>query len=449
MSFETIYGLSTLAGKSGVAVIRISGNNALQIAKKFCVIDNIKPNYVKFVKFKFPNSDKAIDKGLVLYFRAPNSFTGEDVIEFQVHGSLAIIKIFLEELGKLGDLCRLAEAGEFSKRAFLNDKIDLASAEGLANLIEAETSLQHELAIQQFIGKQSSLYDSWRRSLISMLAKLEALVDFPEDDIPDAVLAQTLSELNDLNGEIKNYLVNAIDGNIISHGIRVAIVGAPNVGKSTLLNALSRRDVAIVSDIAGTTRDVIEVKLDIGGYSYILYDTAGIRESDDIIEKEGINRSFKALENANLCILISDLSNIDNDTNREIESYVANNTSAMDVIKVFNKTDLEKDINLENKKSLLLISLKNDPYADQIVDYLKDYAREKFDFASSGFIANQRHKHHLEATVSALNSFSLELPLEISTEYVRIAATELGKIVGKINIEEILDSIFSSFCIGK
>ena len=450
MSLETIYGLSTLAGKSGVAVIRVSGSNALKIAQSFADIKDIEPNYVKFVTFKSPqNHTKVIDKGLILYFKSPNSFTGEDVIEFQVHGSLAVIKRFLDELNKQKSLCRLAEAGEFSKRAFLNNKIDLASAEGLANLIDAETALQHELAIKQFSGEQSSIYESWRLHLIGVLSKLEALVDFPEDDIPDHVLSEALSEINSLSTKIAEYLSNALDGSIISHGIKVAIVGAPNVGKSTLLNALSKRDVAIVSDIPGTTRDVIEVKLDIGGYSYIVYDTAGIREASDAIEKEGINRSFKTLKGANLCVLMTDLSNQIDDSDADVVNYIKNNVPSLDVVKIANKADLLANQYVNEAKDLIHISLKNDPKADVVVNYLKSYAEEKFDFTSNNFIANERHRVHLLETIKALNCFSLELPLEISTEYVRIAANELGKIVGKIDIEEVLDSIFSSFCIGK
>ena len=283
---QTIYALSTVYGKSGVAVIRVSGRNALLSVSKLTDIniDNIKSRYAYFTNLKSLKGE-ILDKCLVLYFNAPYSFTGEDVVEFQIHGSKAVISSLVDNLSSIEDF-RLAEAGEFSKRAFYNQKMDLTEAEGLADLIDAETSEQQKYAIRQMEGNLKNIYEGWREEIIKILAHLEAYIDFPEEDIPQNIIDNMTNTVFKLSEAIKNHLNDNNLGERLKEGFRVVIVGPPNAGKSSLLNAIAKREAVIVSDIAGTTRDSIDIHLDLGGYPIIFTDTAGIRETNEQIEKQ-------------------------------------------------------------------------------------------------------------------------------------------------------------------
>ncbi|MBR2033357.1 MAG: tRNA uridine-5-carboxymethylaminomethyl(34) synthesis GTPase MnmE, partial [Alphaproteobacteria bacterium] len=294
MDNQTIYALSTVFGKSGVAIIRISGEDALQAIAKLSSINTstIKPRYAYFTTLKYKNN--ILDKALVLYFKAPYSFTGEDVVELHIHGSRAVISSVVDVLSDINNF-RLAEPGEFSKRAFYNQKMDLTEAEGLADLIDAETSEQQKFAIRQMEGSLKNLYESWRETLLGILAHIEAYIDFPEEDIPDNIVYDMKNTVFKLSKDIAEHISTGNSGERLREGFRVVIVGPPNAGKSSLLNTITKRNAVIVSDIAGTTRDAIDIHLDLGGYPVILTDTAGLRETEELIEQKGIEIAFEKM----------------------------------------------------------------------------------------------------------------------------------------------------------
>jgi tRNA modification GTPase len=448
---ENIFALSTIIGRSGVAVIRASGPTVLDALRKLGVTDLLKPNQVRPVKIYSPSSpdNDIIDRCLILYFKAPNSFTGEDIIEFQTHGSIAVIEELLTELGKIKNF-RLAEPGEFSKRAFLNNKLDLTQAEGLVDLIEAETSIQKKVALRQVGGQLRKLYDKWRSDIIFILAQLEAYIDFPEDDIPDSAIDTAKNKITSLVWEINKHLQDDRKGEILLRGIRVAIVGAPNVGKSTLINCLSKRDVAIVSDIAGTTRDVLEVKLNIEGHPFMIYDTAGIRDAENPIEQEGIKRAKMTLANADVCILMVDASDFST-----FGLIGALDESYPETILLVNKIDLNDSFSHKCYKAdafamIRETSLKKQTNVDILILDLLQLAKKKYSLNSDPLITKARYRNNLLHCLEYLNDFlKSNKSLELMVEDVRLSANSLGNITGKINMDEILDEIFSTFCIGK
>ncbi|WP_375604142.1 tRNA uridine-5-carboxymethylaminomethyl(34) synthesis GTPase MnmE [Wolbachia endosymbiont of Anurida maritima] len=437
---ETIFALSTVFGKSGVAVIRISGNYALKALNHFHIKKEIKPRFATLVDL-YDDSNQLIDNGIIIYFPAPNSFTGEDVIEFQVHGSKAVIKIILEELSKIFVMAR---PGEFSLRAFLNGKFDLTQIEGIADLIDAETKMQAKQAIKQISGELERLYSNWRQRLITIQSKIEAYIDFPED-----IWAEK-SELEKINNEVQS-LVKLIQehlndnrrGERLREGLHVVITGKPNVGKSTLFNFLAKRDIAIVSEYAGTTRDILEAHIDIGGYPIILSDTAGIRESSDPIESEGISRAKKRSFEADLRIELFPF-----EQRYNINCNVVNS----DTIYVLSKAD--DVINNHNIKingiDLLPISILKGIGTNKLISLIKEKAEEKFGHdRDTPVITRQRHRNHMQKALEHLQRFNIDNPIELISEDLRLAAFELGAVIGIINVEEILDSVFSNFCVGK
>lgn len=437
---ETIFALSTVFGKSGVAVVRISGNYALKALNHFHIKKEIKPRFATLVDL-YDDSSELIDNGIIIYFPAPNSFTGEDVIELQVHGSKAVIKIILEELSKIFVMAR---PGEFSLRAFLNGKFDLTQIEGIADLIDAETKMQAKQAIKQISGELERLYSNWRQRLITIQSKIEAYIDFPED-----ILAEK-SELEKINNEVQS-LVQLIQehlndnrrGERLREGLHIVITGEPNVGKSTLFNFLAKRDIAIVSEYAGTTRDVLEAHIDIGGYPIILSDTAGIRESSDPIESEGISRAKKRSFEADLRIELFPF-----EQRHNINCNVVNS----DTIYVLSKAD--DVINNHNIKingiDLLPISILKGIGTNKLISLIKEKAKEKFGHdRDTPVITRQRHRNHMQKALEHLQRFNIYNPIELISEDLRLAAFELGAVIGIINVEEILDSVFSSFCVGK
>ncbi len=439
---KTIFALATPAGKSGVAIIRISGPDALNCLQHISVTDTLQPRKAYLRNLINLTTNQIIDKAVILIFPAPHSFTGEDIVELHIHGSRAVINILIKLLSNITNF-RLANPGEFAKRAFLNGKMDLTSAEGLADLIEAETSVQQQQAMRQMQGELAKLYDYWKHSLIHVLALIEAYLDFPEDDIPEAVIEQVNNEVLSLKQAIANHLNDQHKGEILRRGIYVAILGAPNVGKSSLLNHLAKRDVAIVSNIAGTTRDVIEVNLDLAGYPVTIADTAGIRESQDIIEQEGISRALKKAADADIKIII--LSADDSDSfNEEISSIIDQNT-----IIVLNKIDKEKTIKLPNLDNLVEMSVNKNIGLDLLLNKLSSLIEKEFSPSVDPLITRERHRQYLNNCYEALCCFSLDNPLELACEDLRLAARALGQIVGIIDVETILDEIFINFCIGK
>ncbi|MGY5878302.1 tRNA uridine-5-carboxymethylaminomethyl(34) synthesis GTPase MnmE [Wolbachia endosymbiont (group B) of Erebia ligea] len=437
---ETIFALSTVFGKSGVAVIRISGNYALKALNHFHIKKEIKPRFATLVDL-YDDSSQLIDNGIIIYFPTPNSFTGEDVIELQVHGSKAVIKIILEELSKIFVMAR---PGEFSLRAFLNGKFDLTQIEGIADLIDAETKMQAKQAIKQISGELERLYSNWRQRLITIQSKIEAYIDFPEN-----IWAEK-SELEKINNKVQS-LVQLIQehlndnrrGERLREGLHIVITGEPNVGKSTLFNFLAKRDIAIVSEYAGTTRDILEAHIDIGGYPIILSDTAGIRESSDPIESEGISRAKKRSFEADLRIELFPF-----EQRHNINCNVVNS----DTIYVLSKADdVINDHNIKvNGIDLLPISILKGIGTNKLISLIKEKAKEKFGHdRDTPVITRQRHRNHMQKALEHLQRFNIDNPIELISEDLRLAAFELGAVIGIINVEEILDSIFSNFCVGK
>lgn len=439
---ETIFAQGSRPGKAGVSVFRISGSKSLQALQS--LLGNkqivITPRMMYFKKLINPKNQELIDNAMVVYFAGPSSFTGEDVVEIHTHGSMAIASLLYQVLLNIEGV-RLAEAGEFSRRAFLNGKFDLTAAEGLADLIEAETIWQHRQAIRQVGGELELLYNGLRQSLLTIISLLEAYIDFPDEDIPTEVLDKVVSTSENLKKIITNHLNDNRRGELLRGGIRLSILGAPNVGKSSLINFLMQRDVSIVSNIAGTTRDVIEAHLDIGGYPVILQDTAGIRQgSDDIIEQEGIKRAIESAKLADIKIIMFDATNFSNNYD-EFAELIDDNT-----ILVINKIEL--NIALDTKNNLA-ISIKENIALDILLQKIENIASNIAGLTELPVITSQRQRRHLQQALKYLEEFNIENDLVLATEDIRMAIRSLSFITGKINVEEILGEIFSNFCIGK
>ena len=438
-----IYALSSGRGPSGIAIIRLSGKETLKIAKLISKKKNLKSKEKNLCKFYDPLNENLIDKGLLLLFLRPNSYTGDDLAEFHVHGSNAVITKFLKVLSEQPN-CRLAEPGEFTKIAFQNNKIDLLEAESIADLIHSETELQRKQAIKVIQGDAFNYYSNLREKLLKSLAYIEAQIDFAEDDLPDSVFNEIQVMIRQVHDDIKQILNDNNVGEKIREGFKVAIVGDVNAGKSSLLNLLSKREVAIVSEEEGTTRDVIETYLNIDGYPVILADTAGIRDTDNEIEKKGISLAIKKYDNSDLNLII-----IDNSTkqlSKKIKSLVNENS-----IVVLNKSDIESST-IYNFKDSILVSVKENKNIDQLVRKIKDKLSLKFILSNNTLVTRERHRVKLNECLKEINNFlkkDHKKDIELAAEDLRLATRHLGALVGKVDVEEILESIFKDFCIGK
>ena len=442
----TIYALSSGPGVSGVAIIRISGLNASKVIKSLTGKEIPPPRMATLRKINNISTSELIDEGIIIWFPGPDSYTGEDMAEIQVHGGKAVILAVQNEISKIKD-CRLAEAGEFTKLAFQNGKINLLKAESIADLISAETEIQRLQAVKIMRGKSSEKFNELREKLLKILSFVEAKIDFPDEDLPEDNLKKIKQESADVLNEINKILNDQKVGEIIREGFKIAIVGPTNAGKSSLLNNLSNREVAIVSEIAGTTRDVVETHLNIDGYPVIISDTAGIRESKDEIEKKGIRLSLKKAENADLKLVVVDAKSID------ISGFL-NDLLKNDAILVVNKSDLLK--NKLDPKILkfnhVLISLKNNLNIDELILKIKNYLKDKFITEENILITRERHRQHLVQCLDHLKNFmdkNAKKDFDKGAEDLRLATRHLGMIVGKVDVEEILGSIFNDFCIGK
>ena len=442
----TIYALSTGPGISGLAVIRISGPDCKLILKKMTKSSSIEPRVATLKKINKINNNELIDEGIVIWFPGPKSYTGEDMLEFHVHGSRAVIESIHSSISKIEN-CRLAEPGEFTKIAFQNGKINLLKAESIADLISSETEIQRQQAIKIMSGKSSDKFNAWREKLLKILSNVEAKIDFPDENLPNNILKDIKISSKKIKNEIQKLLNDQKVGERIREGFKIAIVGPTNAGKSSLLNYLSKRDVAIVSETAGTTRDVIEVHLNIDGYPVVISDTAGIRESKDEIEKKGIKLALKKAEDADLNLVILDPKNVD-------FTGFLNNSVSKKAIFVLNKSDLGiKKINSKLKKlNPISISLKNEKNIKELISTIKKKLKKKFITSDDILITRERHRQHLEQCVCYLKNFEEKNNLEDfdkAAEDLRLATRHLGIIVGKVDVEEILGSIFNDFCIGK
>ena len=447
MDNQTIYALSTVYGKSGVAVIRVSGAKAKEAVAKLTNLKekSLKPRYAYFTDIKDIVSRETLDKCLLLYFKAPHSFTGEDIVEFQTHGSKAVIASVLENLSKIPDF-RMAEPGEFSRRAFHNGKMDLTEAEGLADLIDSETSEQQKYAMRQMEGGLKNLYDGWREELIKIMAYLEAYIDFPEEDIPQELVDKLLNDVFKLKSAISEHLNTDSIGERLREGFRVVIVGPPNAGKSSLLNTVVNREAAIVSSIAGTTRDAVDVHLDIKGYPVMFTDTAGIREVEEEIEKQGIEIAFRKIADADLVLCLFDASKDSVQIFDNIKNSFKNKA-----IYIANKSDnltFEQCSELK-KQGCVVISAKHKQGIADLMEVIYQQIKERFTANSNLLITRQRYREALAETLDNLERFSFDKEIELSAEDIRLAARGLGKITGRIEVDDILNKIFGSFCIGK
>ena len=442
----TIYALSSGPGVSGVAIVRISGPEASNVIKSLTGKEVPKPRMATLRKINNINTSELIDEGIIIWFPGPESYTGEDMAEIHIHGGKAVILALQNEISK-NKSCRLAEPGEFTKLAFLNGKINLLKAESLADLISAETEIQRLQAVKIMKGKSSVKFNELREKLLKLLSFVEAKIDFPEEELPDENIRKLKKDSTEVLNEIKKILDDQRVGEMIREGFKIAIVGPTNAGKSSLLNNLSNREVAIVSEIAGTTRDVVETHLNIDGYPVIISDTAGIRESKDEIEKKGIRLSLKKAENADLKLVVVDAKSID-------LSGFLNDLLKNDAILVVNKSDLIKDkLDPEILKlNHVLISLKDNSNIDELIKKIKNYLRDKFITEEDILITRERHRQHLVQCVDHLKNFldkNSKKDFDKAAEDLRLATRHLGMIVGKVDVEEILGSIFNDFCIGK
>ncbi|MDA7481803.1 tRNA uridine-5-carboxymethylaminomethyl(34) synthesis GTPase MnmE [Candidatus Pelagibacter ubique] len=442
----TIYALSTGPGISGIAIVRVSGEDTKKVIELLTNAELPKPRVATLRKINKINTSELIDEGIILWFPGPESYTGEDMAEFHIHGSKAVIDALHHSISKIEN-CRLAEAGEFTKLAFQNGKINLLKAESIADLISAETEIQRQQAVKIMNGKSANKFNNLREKLLKILSHVEAKIDFPDEDLPEDILKNIKKISNEVILNIKKILDDQKVGERIREGFKIAIIGPTNAGKSSLLNYLSNRDVAIVSEIAGTTRDVIETHLNIDGYPVVVSDTAGIRDSKNEIEKKGIKLALDKAENADLKLIVIDAKNID--FKGVLKELIDENT-----ILVVNKSDLLKeDLNLEIKNyEHVLISVKNNLNVEDLILKIKNKLKNKFITSEDILITRARHRQHLEQSLNYLKNFEEKNEAEDfdkAAEDLRLATRHLGMIVGKVDVEEILGSIFNDFCIGK
>ena len=441
-STDTILALATAPIKSGVAVLRISGPRAHE-SLALLGVTTPTPRVATLATLRHPATGEPIDSALVLTFTAPHSFTGEHVVELHTHGSRAVIATLLAVLSA-ADGFRLAEPGEFSRRAFLNNRMDLTQAEGLADLIDAETATQARQATRQMQGETGKIYDGLRGRILRTLALLEAYIDFPDEEIPESVMDEVNQGIHALTQQIADLLEDGRRGERLREGIEIVIIGPPNAGKSTFLNTIAKRDIAIVSPEAGTTRDMLELHLDLGGYPVTLIDTAGLHEGKGgtlgEVEAEGIRRARARASNAELVLRLFDIN-----TNPEQHPDILA-IQAKDSITLFTKSDTA---HAPRKPNILAVSAHTGEGVDAVLDRITTHIRSRYEGAGNALITRQRHRAALESCLAHLRRFTPDAPLELNGEELRLAARALATITGTITIDDVLDIVFSSFCIGK
>jgi len=441
----TIFSLSSAPGRAGVSVFRISGPEAANVLQKITKRDRLTPRHVRVRKI-YNNNNELIDSCLLFFMPGPKSFTGEDVVELHVHGSVAVIEKLTTALYGFG--LRQAEAGEFTRRAFENGKIDLTEAEGLADLIDAETESQHKQAVRQMDGGLRAIYEGWKQHLLNALAQIEGEIDFPdEEDVPDNLSNKALPYLNLVLEGTEQILKTAEAGEAIRHGLDIVIIGRPNSGKSTILNAILKRDAAIVSSIAGTTRDIISVNIVLSGIPVRLSDTAGIRNTSNEIEAEGIDRALKLSKQADIVIHVIDIT--DNKTIENIDKRISK-----DDIIVYNKNDTSKSMDIPKRNehsNEIRISALKDHDIDRLKEMLEKIISHKYNIGNEPTLTRVRHKNCVSdvflSTTRAINC--LNKSPELAGDDIRSALYALEELAGASDIESVFDLIFSRFCIGK
>ena len=434
---DTIYALSSGSNKAPIALVRISGPQAIESFRLLTWKTSFEARRASMLTLTDPYTGKMLDcRALIMVYPGPGSFTMEDTVEYNVHGGRAVIDGMLETLSKIPG-CRPAEPGEFTKRAFYNGRLDLTEAEAIADIIDAETEVQKLQAIEQAHGTLMRLYHEWADQLAAILAYQEAEIEFPEDDLPGGLTHKQKPQVEELLETIRRHLDDNRRGERLRSGIRIAIIGAPNAGKSSLMNALARRDVAIVSEEAGTTRDVIEVHLDLGGYPVILADTAGLRETGNKIEQEGIRRAEKAAQESDITLALFDGTLPEKDA--ETQKLASEKT-----LIVHTKSDLVK-----HKGAGLYVSSTTGDGIDILLKNLTAKVSQAFKFKPGPVLTRERHRVALKDAATALERCLGTLQPELAAEDLRLALRSLGSITGRVHVEEILDKIFLTFCIGK
>ncbi len=440
----TIFALSSGRGRAGVAVIRIAGPRAGVVVDRMAA-PRSKARYAAFRRVKHPDSGEVLDEALVLWLPGPRTETGEDMAELQIHGGAAVIRAVLSAIGCIAG-CRPAEPGEFAQRAFHNGRLDLTAAEGLADLIDAETEAQRRQALVQAGGGLAQLYDGWRERLLAARGLAEAAIDFSDEaDVAADALAGARRDGARLLAEVEAHLADGHRGEIVRGGFRVVLAGPPNVGKSSLLNALTRRDVAIVSPEAGTTRDVLEVRLDLGGYAVVLTDTAGIREAEGAVEAEGIRRTLARARDADLVLWVVDACDPACTRPAEFEN--------IPILIVQNKIDMaEPSVGKNVPGGIVSVSAVTGQGLEGLITRLKDEVEGSLAGGdASPVLSQERHRRGLSQGRDALRRFLCggNLGAELQAEELRLAADALGQIVGRVGVEDVLGQIFGRFCIGK
>ncbi|MBP7710837.1 MAG: tRNA uridine-5-carboxymethylaminomethyl(34) synthesis GTPase MnmE [Rickettsiales bacterium] len=462
----TIFAPITSSIRAGISVIRVSGSQTIECLKILGFRGEPTHQKISFQKIRDPKTSEIIDEVLVSFFKSPQSFTGEDVAEISIHASPFVARKVFEILSSIENV-RAAEAGEFSKRAFLNGKLDLVQAEAIPDLIAAETAAQHKQALRQLEGKLGEIYEDWRFRLIENSAMLEAAIDFPDEDLPKNITDRVEAEVAKLAAEIASHLNDNKIGQKIKDGLSLAIIGAPNVGKSSLINFLAQSEVAIVSEIAGTTRDVVETHLAIAGVAVKISDTAGLRETEDKIEAEGIRRALKKASEADIKIFLVDAANpilrsdlidentivvvnkIDLNPNRRLSGVETNGRFLLQIARQEPSVGFDSAQPTVTGVTVVEISLANNANTSELLKKLEEKILELIPTQNSPLITQERYRASLQGAVSNLENFNLQKNIELAAEDLRMTAREIGKITGKVDIENILDVIFSRFCIGK
>jgi tRNA modification GTPase len=441
---DTIFALASGRGRVGIGVIRVSGREAGEALRRLCRRDLPAPRRLVRVQV-WEDGGELLDEALAAWFPAPGSFTGEDVLELHVHGGRAVVDGVLGALAQV-EGARMAEPGEFSRRAFYNGKLDLTAVEGLADLVAAETAAQRRQALRQMNGALQLLYDDWRHRLLHARARLEAAIDFSDEDLPDDLAGMAQEEAARLHGEMVAHLAAAAVGQRIRDGIEVAVVGPVNAGKSTLVNALAGRDVAIVAATAGTTRDVLEVPLDVGGYPVLLCDTAGLRgDGGDAVEREGIRRAKRRAAAADVRLAVFD--------GAAWPACDAETAALVDdaAIVVLSKGDLRRvpEQAWIAGRPALVVAAGEGRGLTALWGALEAAVRRRFELSGAAPATRLRHRQALEACTAALAAASAATAIEIAAEELRVAADALGQLTGRAASDEVLDLIFAEFCIGK